>query len=630
MKKHLRKPLRRLLSLALIGTLVSQSTLQNVSAKGSVPKGTETAVAAEAQDQNAAQPQILNEIAENRSYFSKEYLLSDNSREILVYPQQIHYQTEDGVLAEIDNSLIPTEDGYQNGSNSYELVVTDNQDSQGEVIYREGDYEIAWQMVELAENAETDQAGADELREDKTVGEALSEEAEDAKTTESLPAQDDAETGEETSVSEEKFVLQEAGKNADKQADKAEKKAERETAKAEKMAERETAKAEKKAEKLLRKPKLHGVVTHNLPAEASFANTEILPAQEMEVPYQPKQSKITFDGYAHEVTVEYEPAGDGVKENIILPDQEAGSEYLFSVRMSGLKARLTSGNEIEFYDENTGETKYYFPAPFLIDSNGETSYEARYEIVDMTAELEPEETASETEPATETDPAEETESAEETEPEATTETEPESATETEPEAASASETSTENEPTPEPGTETGAEPAPETEIGEETDPAAGSETEIKTAPGFKTMLDFTPESGTETEESAAEPETESAAEPQTPSEPLTEEPSLQESIGEEPAAEASGPEPAALYLKIVADEDWLAQASYPVTLDPVLKQYRAKNLIDSGCVVSDGTTRDDLYVGTNNTGIFRSYVSFALPQIPAQSIISEAVLDCLL
>ena len=96
--------------------------------------------------------QILSEIEANRSEFSKEYLLSDQSRAVILYSQPIHYETENGQLAEIDNTLTKTEAGYENGSNSYSLVITDNEESQGEVIYKENDYEIAWQMLEFAED----------------------------------------------------------------------------------------------------------------------------------------------------------------------------------------------------------------------------------------------------------------------------------------------------------------------------------------------------------------------------------------------------------------------------------------------------------------------------------------------
>ena len=55
-------------------------------------------------------------------------------------------------------------------------------------------------------------------------------------------------------------------------------------------------------------PQLDAVVT-NSESEASIL-------EEDEDIHQLKQSKITFDGYENGVSVEYEPTGEGIKENI--------------------------------------------------------------------------------------------------------------------------------------------------------------------------------------------------------------------------------------------------------------------------------------------------------------------------
>jgi len=87
-----------------------------------------------------------------------------------------------------------------------------------------------------------------------------------------------------------------------------------------------------------------------------------------------------------------------------------------------------------------------------------------------------------------------------------------------------------------------------------------------------------------------------------------------------------------IYIKIAIDEDWLDQAAYPVTVDPVLKQARVKNLLDYGCVDSDGNLYDTLYVGAkinakqNINTVYRSFVRFDLPDLPSQSVVTEALL----
>ncbi len=402
-------------------------------------------------EESEATPEILSEIEDRRSEFSKEYLLSDNSRVVVVYPQQIHYETENGELAEIDNSLIKTEEGYENGNNSYEVLITDNEDSQGEVIYREDAYEIAWQMIESA---------------------------------------GDSEEG-----------TQESKKNAMSEA------------------------------------RLDTVLTDEVPAEDT--------AQGYEGLHQPKQSKILFDGYDSGVQVEYAPLGDGIKENIILNTKESGNEYVFCVRLLGLKARLNSNNEIEFYDQDTDEIQYYFPAPFMIDREGEVSYGARYELIDNETEE--------------------------------TEEEPGTADGTDAESGNAvmdgSDRRADAGNTATDGSDLKA--SAESEVTDATDPE----------PGVGTI------DGSDLEASAES----------------------SDGINQEDS----------IYIRIVLDEQWLAQAAYPVTVDPVLKQARTKNLMDYGCIASNGSKYDTLYVGRSQNTIYRSFIRFNLPELEKQSVISE-------
>ena len=264
MKRNIRKSIRRVICFVMILSLLSQNGIATVWAETDKSTTAQDTVEA-AVEENSTPPEILNEIEENRGEFSKEYLLSDNSRAVIVYSEQVHYETEDGSMAEIDNSLIKTEDGYTNGSNSYDVVITDNENSQGEVVYKEDNYEISWQMLEQVS--------------------------------------EDEETGE--------LTIQES--------------------------------------------QLEATVTDSEPDEGMI--------QEDEDIHQVKQSKITFDGYQNGVSVEYEPTGDGIKENIILPTRESGNEYVFCIQLSGLKARINTNNEIEFYDEDTDEIQYYFLRP---------------------------------------------------------------------------------------------------------------------------------------------------------------------------------------------------------------------------------------------------------------------------
>ena len=53
---------------------------------------------------------VVDEIKENRTEFSKEFLLSSGLHMAVVYPDAVHFETENG-WEEIDNTLVLREDG---------------------------------------------------------------------------------------------------------------------------------------------------------------------------------------------------------------------------------------------------------------------------------------------------------------------------------------------------------------------------------------------------------------------------------------------------------------------------------------------------------------------------------------
>ena len=54
---------------------------------------------------NVEEAQIIGEDAERRDRFQREYLMSDGTRLLVVYPEAVHYETEEGEWEEIDNTL---------------------------------------------------------------------------------------------------------------------------------------------------------------------------------------------------------------------------------------------------------------------------------------------------------------------------------------------------------------------------------------------------------------------------------------------------------------------------------------------------------------------------------------------
>ena len=54
---------------------------------------------------NESDATMVSEIIEARSEFSKQFLMSDNTKSVVMYTEPVHYENEDGTFVEIDNSL---------------------------------------------------------------------------------------------------------------------------------------------------------------------------------------------------------------------------------------------------------------------------------------------------------------------------------------------------------------------------------------------------------------------------------------------------------------------------------------------------------------------------------------------
>ena len=415
---------RQTLSLLLILSLVLQESYSPALAKEAAApvlteeenrnqEAQEDQEAQSQEDQGQEEPELLEEIESRRSLYSKEYLCSDGSRQLFVYPEPVHYEDEQGRLLPIDNSLQDSGEGYKNGSNSYDLTLETGEDNGGQVVYQEDGYEISWQLVEEKE---------------PEAGEAVS-----------------------------------------------------------------LYSTEEEVRKEFYTPRLEAVLTKQVSEEAGGeAQALCLKSGKPEgagLPWQPRQSALTYSGYDNGlVAVEYLPGAEGVKENLYLESKEAEKDFWYCLQVKRLCVRLTEAGEVQFSEETTGEVKYRFEAPFMRDAAGETSRDITCELFSGKT-LEPE----------------------------------------------------------------GVEPV----------------------------------------------------------------------SGPEEEAEEEG----LYYLHLTADEEWLSEASYPVVIDPVLKRPVAGQISDAGSVSESGTVSGELYAGRNSEGVFRSFLRFRLPALPAQSVVTEAILD---
>lgn len=179
-KSTIRCVLKRILCLCLMLALLSNDAIPalEVQAEGTVTEATgdtdgsgtedsdeeadeEASDEEEAEDENfeiiddepLEEAVLVQELENERSLYSKQYLLSDQSRAIVLYTDPVHYETESGTLAEIDNSLMQTSRGYTNVANSYKVWFFQDKEEnggfeEGEVCYQEKGYEIRWVYLE--------------------------------------------------------------------------------------------------------------------------------------------------------------------------------------------------------------------------------------------------------------------------------------------------------------------------------------------------------------------------------------------------------------------------------------------------------------------------------------------------
>ena len=91
--------------------------------------------------------QIVEEIIENRTEFSKEFLLGNGLHMAAVYPDAVHYETDDG-WAEIDNTLVAKLDGtYTNTAGVWEVRFPQQLTGAKSVVIEKDGYTLSFAMA---------------------------------------------------------------------------------------------------------------------------------------------------------------------------------------------------------------------------------------------------------------------------------------------------------------------------------------------------------------------------------------------------------------------------------------------------------------------------------------------------
>ena len=132
------KKIRILLSIALSVTLLFQSIYVSAASNGSVTfclNDNETTEAspvmdASADEESVKDAEVLFELTDNRSAYTKEFLLSNGLHMAVAYPDQVHYE-KDGKWKDIDNTLKLVDGKYTNAEGLFKAnlpsKLTDNE-----------------------------------------------------------------------------------------------------------------------------------------------------------------------------------------------------------------------------------------------------------------------------------------------------------------------------------------------------------------------------------------------------------------------------------------------------------------------------------------------------------------------
>lgn len=147
------KKVRVLLSIVLSITLLFQSLY--VSAASSDPgwmmrndQDTEGSVILDEQTVNESikTADVLFELTENRTAYTKEFLLSNGLHMAVAYPDQVHYE-KDGKWADIDNTLKLVDSKYTNTEGLFKASLPDKLTDNESIFFEADGHAVSFRLV---------------------------------------------------------------------------------------------------------------------------------------------------------------------------------------------------------------------------------------------------------------------------------------------------------------------------------------------------------------------------------------------------------------------------------------------------------------------------------------------------
>ncbi|MBQ2736548.1 MAG: DNRLRE domain-containing protein, partial [Clostridia bacterium] len=91
-------------------------------------------------------------------------------------------------------------------------------------------------------------------------------------------------------------------------------------------------------------------------------------------------TKVRYNNIEDGIDLEYQIYSNNLKESIIVNSKKDSYVYSFELKLNKLTAALNEDGSISLKDEETGESKYTMPAPFMFDNAGELSTDVSYTL----------------------------------------------------------------------------------------------------------------------------------------------------------------------------------------------------------------------------------------------------------
>ena len=420
------KKLQKLCSVLLVFVMFINLLPLNVLAEEYHENKTAADIAAT--DTNPEDVQIVSEVTEKRTEFSKEYKLSNGLHMAAVYPEAVHYE-ENGEWKDIDNTLqlakVGDANAYINTAGIWDVAFPEQlSDDRGVTISKDGYTLYFFMSGELHTNrgselmAEDDATGetaveepiteeqnAEEIHVEETVSEESFVEDIDAEevsseetcveetsayetTTEELSAEDA--TNEETASVPGTVVEDIRDEEVDKE----------KTIPAENMAEETNAdrssseKTDAMDQVAEKTPVDNAIATDEaLPMvlEATEVTTaEVLPVDlskmiaETEFPETISEvlhSRLEYANVYTNTDIVYDLTSNQLKESIVIDKySDTLRGYQYNLDVGKLKPVLTQSGKVELYDETGENIIMIMPAPYLVDDAQEYCYDVTVDL----------------------------------------------------------------------------------------------------------------------------------------------------------------------------------------------------------------------------------------------------------